>query len=563
MQKKAVLLMVFISVVLLSQVQAQEVTPTEKPFILPVASVSSPSTWLVGQPYGNTTGAYNFGQSWYSAGQGLHFGLDISMPCGTELVAMADGEVLAVDARNFGSAPHNLILIHPDLNLSVLYGHLLERPNLVSGQLVKQGEVVALSGDPDAVCTSRPHLHLEVRSMDYRTAYNPLDYIDAAWHSLFMIGPFSNPMFQQDMDNARRWMSIDDQPPVIFGGRILNNYNEVWPYPLAVRPPVNPPLMRDLGELSEDVSWQTRQIGIGGCCTNPYWHATDSNKFYMIDGLENQRANVFEYTVDGSPPTIFEEAPPMLLSPDGTMQVTRVNGQVTIRQLTDMTEWAVATQGFLPAINTDNTQLLWEVWKGNYLPGETAQTVETWVSNLDGTNSRMIGSQPGGWSVWLDESRILIVTPRVDGTHTTLTVYDTRDASSYELGTWEWLRGIDVAPGGKRLMFYLAFQSEMQQDGIYTIETKPNTEAEKLPFFGGWQWRDANSVYYIPFDPATERQMLAYYHIPTGDNRYLTDPLTLPFTIANGDWAVSPDGSTILFVQANDKNLWLLEGVSP
>ncbi len=537
--------------------QAQE--ESTKPFILPVAVPPSPSTWLVGQPYGNTTGAFNFGTAWYSAGQGLHFGLDISMPCGTELVAMADGEVLAVDAGNFGSAPHNLILIHRDLNLSVLYGHLLERPNLISGQPVQQGEVVALSGDPDSVCTSRPHLHLEVRSLDYRTAYNPLDYIDANWHSLFLIGPFANPMFQQDMDNARRWMHLDDQPPVAFGGRILNNYASAWPYPLDVRPPVNTPLRRDLGELPAETSWRTLPIGFGGCCSGAWWHPTDSNKFYVIDGLENQRASVFEYSTDGSTaPTLIEEAPPMLLSPDGTIQVTRVNGQVTIRRLADLTEWTVATQGFLPAVNADNTQLLWEVWKGSYLPGESAQTVEIWVSNLDGSNARIVWTQAGGWSVWLDETRLLIVSPRVDDTRTTLTIFDTRDNSSYELGTWEWLRGLDVAPGGGRLMFYLTFQADMANDGIYTLETQAGAQAQKLPFFGGWQWRDAHSVYYIPFDPTTSQHILAYYHLPTGENRYLTDSTTTPFTIANADWAVASDGNKIVFMQAGDKNMWLL-----
>jgi Tol biopolymer transport system component len=66
-------------------------------------------------------------------------------------------------------------------------------------------------------------------------------------------------------------------------------------------------------------------------------------------------------------------------------------------------------------------------------------------------------------------------------------------------------------------------------------------------------------VYYIPFDPTTSQHILAYYHIPTRKNRYLTDPNTLPFTIANGDWAVAPDGRAIAFVQAGDKNVWLLE----
>jgi hypothetical protein len=366
-------------------------------------------------------------------------------------------------------------------------------------------------------------------------------------------------MFQQDIYNARRWLSLDDQPSVQFAGRRLNDYELAWPYPIDVRPPVNTELPRSLAPLPDDVTVTTRQIGSGGCCARPWWNPTDSNFYYVIDGSENTRSNVFQYTADSSlAPTVIEEAPPMLLSPDGSYQVTRVGGQVTIRRLADGTEWSIQTQGFLPAVNQDNTQLLWEVWKGSYTPGETAQTVETWVSDLNGENARMVWRQPGGWAVWLDVHRLMVVTSPTDTTLTILSVYDTRDGSNYELGRWNSLRNLTVAPGGGRLMFYLAFQEDMSADGIYTIETAPEAEAEKLPFFGGWRWRDADSVFYIPYDITTPEHTLAYYHIPSGTDRYLTDPRTTSIQIADNDWAVSPDGLHIAYRDARDKNLWLL-----
>jgi hypothetical protein len=82
---------------------------------------------------------------------------------------------------------------------------------------------------------------------------------------------------------------------------------------------------------------------------------------------------------------------------------------------------------------------------------------------------------------------------------------------------------------------------------------------EKLPWFGGWRWRDGESVYYIPFNPTTDVHQLAYYHIPSGETRFLTDPAVTPFTIANGDWSVSPDGRHIVFLNALDGTMWLLE----
>ena len=139
--------------------------PATKPFILPFQDPPGPSTWLLAQPYGNTVGAFRQRYTTYHGSGGIHFGVDFSAPCGTALVAMADGVVFAVDNMRFGSAPHNLMIDHPELGYATFYGHLLDPPQLTAGQRVKAGEVVALSGDPAETCYGRPHLHLEIRDL--------------------------------------------------------------------------------------------------------------------------------------------------------------------------------------------------------------------------------------------------------------------------------------------------------------------------------------------------------------------------------------------------------------
>ncbi len=145
---------------------AQEETPApaKRPFQLPFAQPAGLNTWLMAQPYGNTTGAYRQRFSTYGASGGIHFGVDLSAPCGTEAVAMADGVVFAIDGP-YGSPPHNLMIDHPELGYAAMYGHLLQRPALQIGQAVKQGEVVALTGDSEGTCEGRPHLHLEFRDL--------------------------------------------------------------------------------------------------------------------------------------------------------------------------------------------------------------------------------------------------------------------------------------------------------------------------------------------------------------------------------------------------------------
>ena len=200
-----------------------------KPFILPFKEPPGPDTWLLGQTYGNTTGAYRQRATTYGASQGIHFGIDLSAPCGTELIAMADGVVYAADALTFGSAPHNLLIDHPDLGFTVLYGHLLERPRLDPGQTVRAGDVVALSGDPADTCYGRPHLHLEVRSSSNRARkFNPVLLIQADWDNLSLVGPFSRG-FQYDLDDPRKWQHLDDQPEAVSGGALLNDFANPWP----------------------------------------------------------------------------------------------------------------------------------------------------------------------------------------------------------------------------------------------------------------------------------------------------------------------------------------------
>jgi hypothetical protein len=547
---------VFVLISALFSVMPASAQDQGKPFIMPVALQAGPSSWLLGQPYGNTTGAYNFGSLWYEAGQGLHFGIDLSMPCGTPLVAVANAEVMGVDDLGFGSAPHNLILRHAESGLTTLYGHLLERPPLVNGQFVEQGQIIALSGDPDSTCDSRPHLHFEVRSLDYRTAYNPVDYINAAWHSLSNIGSFSSQNFQRDLYNPRQWLTLDDQPPVAFGGRILNTYAATWPPP--DQPPPNPLLAREALPIPGDFTWQQRRIGYEGCCFWPWWHPSDSNRLYTIDGTAGQIAGRYEWAIGSEASfNLLGEAPQAFISPDGTHEVRLVGDQSSIRRLSDNVEWTVMTDGAVPAINPDNTRLMWVIRRGVSVPGQEPPPLEVWISDMSGENRQQIASQRGGSAVWVDANRLLLSSS--ERQVTTVSLYNITDSSTSILGSWTRLRGLSIAPGGSRMMFFIAYNTEVETNGVYVMDIQPGAAAVKLPWFGAWRWRDADSVYYVPFDPTTNEQSLAYYHIPTGEQRQLTDPSTTPFSIANGDWSVSADGKRIVFLSAVDRIMWLLE----
>lgn len=212
-------------------------TPITPPFGLPFSAPPGLDTWLVGQVYGNTVSAYLRRDEIYRNGQGLHFGVDFVAPCGTPVLAIGDGVVVQVDRPN-SSPPHNIMLLH-DNGFASFYGHLLERPSLEVGQRVSAGEVIALSGDFYETCHSAPHLHLEIRSQDFREAYNPVLFINADWDGLLLYGTAGRE-FERDLADPRRWQAIDDQPAVRFNGPLLNDYAQPWPPDIRPTPTATP-----------------------------------------------------------------------------------------------------------------------------------------------------------------------------------------------------------------------------------------------------------------------------------------------------------------------------------
>jgi murein DD-endopeptidase MepM/ murein hydrolase activator NlpD len=193
-----------------------------------LAGPPGPDHWFISQWYGNTVWAHQNREEVYDQGQGIHFGVDFATPCGTPVIAIGDGTVFAVDGP-YGSAPHNLVIRHPN-GLFSLYGHLLERPTIAVGTIVRKGDKVALSGDPAGErCDVEPHVHLEIRRAGMSEAVNPVPLIALDWDRA-AIGLRRNGLrFEIDLDDPVPWTMPADQPDIVFGQRLINDFPRAWP----------------------------------------------------------------------------------------------------------------------------------------------------------------------------------------------------------------------------------------------------------------------------------------------------------------------------------------------
>lgn len=524
----------------------------QKPFSLPFNTPSSLNTWLFEQPYGNTVEAFNLGKYWYKEGQGLHFGIDLEAPCGTPIVAIADGVVAWVDNGMFGAGPHNLVLRHPDLGYASVYGHLLTKPHLLPGQPVQRGEIVAQSGDPDYTCTSRPHLHLEIRSPDFRIAYNPLTLIDADWNMLYSLNQFSDA-FTKDLYHVNRWQSWQTQPNTRFEDNLINLYAQPWP-PLTRLSP-SPQTLPNYSAPQPGTTAQVQKLTQDGCCTLPWWSAGSRSMRYL-DGPDGELASVIAIALDGSSPYALRKAPPAITSPDGQYEVRVGEGHTTVTRLADKMNWSVFTQGTWPTFSPDSKRLLWHVRPADYITGTLLPRTEIWIAHVDGSDSKLLRLQTGGSVRWLDDNRLLIVETPLRSAESTLSIYDLSTGQMQILAAPQFLRSLSVAPGGKYLMYYLPFQQIPAQSGVYLLETRVGAKPQKMPFIGGWRWRDATSIIYIPF--GSSPMSLTLYDVNSGQQRQLTDPASLLFTVTNADWDVSPDGQHVDFVSSVDGAIYVI-----
>lgn len=98
-----------------------------------------------------------------------HFGIDIDSPMDTKVKAAAKGIVLRAESNNYYG---KYIMIDHGNGIVSLYGHL-NKMSVSTGEVIKKGDIIALSGNSGR--TTGPHLHFEIRKENIPV--NPLDYL--------------------------------------------------------------------------------------------------------------------------------------------------------------------------------------------------------------------------------------------------------------------------------------------------------------------------------------------------------------------------------------------------
>ncbi len=315
---------------------------------------------------------------------------------------------------------------------------------------------------------------------------------------------------------------------------------------------------------------QTRRLTDGECCSAPSWSADSSKVIYLDKPAPDAPTGYYaiDVTRPNAQPELFQSRIAQYTG-DFKYITTRGDGFATVERVEDGKVFRINTgrcgtqqpTGCQVNLSPDRTMVTWSVTAEATGPFEQRHT-RLWLANIDGSNPRVIAnllSSRAGASWFPDSKRLLLSgRPGPDTQELILSVLDLADGSVKEMVRGERINRGQLSPDGKWLVYTIILGDDEDQNGIWLIRTD-GSEKRKLPFFGPLSWRSATKILYTPQVEAADSHTFFEYDVETGQMRALTDPQTTPFKISFGDWALSPDGKRVVYVEARDRNLWLLD----
>jgi hypothetical protein len=312
----------------------------------------------------------------------------------------------------------------------------------------------------------------------------------------------------------------------------------------------------DPGQATPEPLPSPRQVTRNGCCPGASW-AADSSSIVFIDRPPDAPASgIYAVSVDGGDPTLIQ---PQIgqLSDDGHWMVESSGRRLQLRSLDGARSWLLPEGATRIVFDRRSKWIAWQVGSQVVSQLDIRQR-QVWVADVEGLQAQplavMIG---GGWISWVEGGVSLLASGRVLGEQEYGIWRLGLDGSARLIFPAERPRGLLLSPGGQWLAFYIAFEAEDVRNGLWIIRSD-GTQAQRLPEFGSYRWRDDHNLVVIPWGDDLGWEGIVQYPVPGGDRQGLLPAESAPLPIANNEWSISPDGGSLLYLSADDRNLYVM-----
>ena len=303
-----------------------------------------------------------------------------------------------------------------------------------------------------------------------------------------------------------------------------------------------------------------RQLTGGGCCVQPSWSPNSRQVWFIDKPSPDTPAGVYGVSIDAplsAPARVFDVVG--LYAGDLSL-VAYPDGRDTIVARTDNSEyWVIPNGGQSIVFSPDARRIAWET---EDIEGPFDQRrSDVFVARFDGQDAVRVATVfGGGFQGWLDGQRVLFSgRPSLDTRDRTLTALSLTTNVAVDLVTAERIGGVTASPAGAWIAYFISFNEDDSRNGVW-VQRADGSGARRLDVWGAYQWRDDARLLYIPLRESPDEPFVIWeYDTASAQSRPVTDPAVAPIQIANGDWDVSPDGRYVVYVNSEDRNLWLVE----
>ena len=302
---------------------------------------------------------------------------------------------------------------------------------------------------------------------------------------------------------------------------------------------------------------EATRLTSGGCCPNPSW-SPDSKWVPFLDRPgPNEPAGLYAVPANGGEITLVVERVG-IYSRDWSQVAYRQNGQTVVERWADGMRWVIPNEGRTIRFSPSGQVVEWEMMsQGVNFPDLRQRAI--WLANCDGTQAREVVTVNGGQFVgWVRDEGEIIVTGRLAPYGPAgIWQISVEDGAGRLLVEMENPRSLLLSPEGDWLAFTVAFDLDEELNGLWVMRSD-GSMVKKIEMYGAYRWRREGVLLVIPLNLEDPGPSLWQIDVVSDETWKLTDPTVTLLPIANNDWQPSPDGTQIVFLSAEDRNLWVL-----
>jgi len=306
-----------------------------------------------------------------------------------------------------------------------------------------------------------------------------------------------------------------------------------------------------------------RQLVSGGCCTGAWWSSDGEQLLFVDRPADSPIAALWGVAAwpPGRPPEVVDANAG---APAGSPRFTaRPAGDFSlIRNLESGEEWPLPTGGDPVLLSPDGQRAVW--WDVSGGRADVDGLISIHGSDAFGRSPHLLTALWGATVVSFlpDQRRVLAIGRPLD----TFPLYaavtlDVDSGEMVEIASGLWLAEALLSPDGRWVAYLTSLdRSHPERNGIWVapIEGAAHDTPRKMDFVGAYRWRRGGQLLYVPMSTSDATDSIWQYDAATGTSVRLVGP-EAGMRIAGNDWVVSPDGASIAWLDAADRNLWLID----